>query len=97
MNVLATIFKETHFNSGLPPAVPCSKRHSRREEASKEEIFSKVFLIYIFLVIPWSWGVHRYPWFENRSVNMAREEAYGLDFKFFLRLGKHNYQNKILL
>ena len=76
INVLATIFKETLFNSGLPLAVSYSKRHFRRDEASKEEIVSKVFLYFIFfLVIPWSWGVHRYPWFENRSINMARAEA----------------------
>ena len=55
------------------------KRHSRREEAFKEGNFSKKKFnfskFYIFLVIPGSWGVHRYPWFQNRFINMARSEA----------------------
>ena len=69
--------------SGPPPVAHARpsglKRHSRGKRHSRREIFQKFFFqfskFYIFLVIPRSWGVHRYPWFENRSINMAREEA----------------------
>ena len=65
------------------------KRHSRGEEAFKggrgiqggkffKTFFFQFFEIlksYIFVVIPGSRGVHRYPWFQNRLMNMARGEA----------------------
>ena len=67
------------------------KRHSWRENAFKEANFSKILLyilqknfflnfsksqfFFIFLLIPRSWGVHRCPWFQNRSINMARTEV----------------------
>ena len=55
------------------------KRHSRREKAFKEGNFPNFFhflkfLKYTFEVIPGSWGVHRCPWFQNRSINMARAD-----------------------
>ena len=43
-------------------------RHSERV------VFSRILSFCIFLVIPGSWGVHRYPWFQNRSINMARAD-----------------------
>ena len=53
------------------------------EEAFKEGNFSKMFFsifeilkFYIFLVISWSWGVHRSPWFQNLSINIARTEVH---------------------
>ena len=53
------------------------------EEAFKEENFSKFFFqffkilkSYTFLGIPRSWGVHRYPWFQNWFINMARTEVH---------------------
>ena len=38
--------------------------------------FFEILKFHIFLVILGSWGVHRYPWFQNRSINMARAEAH---------------------
>ena len=55
------------------------KKHSRREEAFKEENFSKIILFNIlkfFEFILGSWGVHWYPWFQNLSINMARAEVH---------------------
>ena len=40
-----------------------------------KKIFFQLFKIlrfYNFVFIPGSWGVHRYPWFQNWSINMAR-------------------------
>ena len=51
------------------------KRHSRREIFHFFFQFFEILKSYIFLVIPRSWGVHRYPWFQNRSINMVRVEA----------------------
>ena len=39
------------------------------------KFFFEILKFYIFLVIPRSWGVHRYPWFENWSIDKARAEA----------------------
>ena len=75
------------------------KRHSRREIFQKKKIFFQFFEIlnfYIFLVIPRSWGVHRYPWFQNRSINMARTEVHrhthmncALLYRFVIFLSKN--------
>ena len=53
------------------------KRHWRWEIFQKI-LFSifEILKFYIFLVPPRSWGVHRYPWFENWSINMARAEVH---------------------
>ena len=83
--VIAYLSALERLASGPPPAAHARpsglKRHSRREEAFKEGNFSKMFFsifrnfkILYFLVIPGSWGVHRYPWFQNRSINMAKAD-----------------------
>ena len=36
--------------------------------------FFEIERFYIFLVTPGSWGVNRYPWFQNRSINVARTD-----------------------
>ena len=51
------------------------KRHSRREIFQIFFWFFKIWKFHIFVFIPGSWGVHRYPWFQNWSINMARAEA----------------------
>ena len=38
-----------------------------------------IIKFYIFLVIPRSWGVHRYPWFQNQSINVARAEVHNME------------------
>ena len=53
------------------------KRQSRRNEAFWEgnfQIFFTIWYFYIFLAIPGSWGFHRYPWFQNQYINMARAD-----------------------
>ena len=64
----------------------------RFEEAFKVGNFSFFFLLvfetlkfYIFLVIPGSWGVHRYPWFQNQSINIARADPDKKRDKYELR------------
>ena len=71
-------FLITHFRA----AFSGQRLPSGFEEASRKEIFQKFFFwffeilrFYIFLVIPGSWGVHRYPWFQNQSINMARADS----------------------
>ena len=39
------------------------------------KFFFEIWKFYIFVVIPGSMGVHRYPWFQNRTINMARAEV----------------------
>ena len=50
------------------------KKHSRREIFGLFSIPWNFKFSY-YIVIPVSWRVHRYPWFQNQSINMARAEA----------------------
>ena len=37
--------------------------------------FFEIWKFYIFVFIPGSWGVHRYSWFQNMFIDMARVEV----------------------
>ena len=68
------------LTSRPPPAAHACpsglKRHSRREIFSIFFKFFKILKFYIFLVIPRSWGVQRYPCFKIIRENSQDRSAH---------------------